>query len=133
MSGERTLPLEAKAPVLRLDGFSLTIVEGPNAGAAVRAKASEVSIGTAPGNDLVITDPTVSRHHFSLAATSEGFLLKDLGSSNGTWVGNVRLQQGYVESGARIRVGRTTLRIDLVDEDIWEALSPDDRFGVVLG
>jgi transcriptional regulator with GAF, ATPase, and Fis domain len=133
MSADHTLPLQARPRELRLDGFSLTVIEGPDAGASLRAQVSEVSIGTAPGNDLVLTDPTVSRHHFSIAATPEGFLLRDLGSSNGTWAGNVRLQLGYVDDGARVRIGRTTLRVDQLDEDICEALSPEDGFGTLLG
>jgi transcriptional regulator with GAF, ATPase, and Fis domain len=130
---DRTLPLESRARELRLDGFALTVLEGPGSGTVLRARTSEVSIGTAPANDLVLADQTVSRHHCSLSATPQGFLLRDLGSSNGSWVGNVRLTEGYVESGARLRVGRTTLRIDRGDEDICEPLSSEDRFGTLLG
>lgn len=118
---------------LRLDGFSLTVVEGPDAGAKLRAPTSEISVGTAPGNDLVLRDPTVSRHHFSTAATPQGFLLRDLGSSNGTWIGDARIVQGYIKDGARVRIGRTTLRIEQLDEDICEVLSADERFGSLLG
>jgi transcriptional regulator with GAF, ATPase, and Fis domain len=127
------LPLESRARELRLDGFALTIVEGPGTGAALRARVSEVSVGTAQANDLVLADQTVSRHHCSVTATTQGFLLRDLGSSNGTWVGNLRLNEGYVEAGARVRVGRTTFRIDPGDEDICEPLSAEDRFGSLLG
>jgi len=133
MSMERTLPLQSKARELRLDGFSLTVIEGPDLGKSLRATTSEVSVGTAEGNDLVLTDPTISRHHFSITATPEGFQLRDLGSSNGTRVGGVNLALGYVDDGARVRVGRTTLRIDQLDEVICEALSPEDRFGPLLG
>jgi transcriptional regulator with GAF, ATPase, and Fis domain len=133
MSTDGTLILKPKARELRLEGFSLTVIEGPGTGASLRAQTSEVSVGTAQGNDLVLADPTVSRHHFSITATPEGFLLKDFGSSNGTWVGGARILSGYVDDGARVRAGRTTLRVDLIDEDICEALSPEDRFGSLLG
>ncbi|TKD10265.1 sigma 54-interacting transcriptional regulator [Polyangium fumosum] len=133
MSAKSTLPLHSRAKELRLDGFSLTVIEGPGAGASFRAEMREVSVGTAQGNDLVLPDPTVSRHHFSLSATPEGYLLKDLGSSNGTWVSGMRVLAGYVEPGARVRVGRTTLLVDQVNEDICEALSPEDGFGPLLG
>jgi DNA-binding NtrC family response regulator len=133
MTAHGTLPLQSPAKELRLNGFSITVVEGGSAGASFRAQTSEVSVGTVPGNDLVLVDPTVSRHHFSITATPGGFLLRDLGSSNGTWVGTMRVISGYVESGTRVRAGRTILRVDHVDEDIREALSPDDRFGTLLG
>src|SRR5262249_2583641 len=109
------------------------VIEGPDAGATHRALVSEVAVGTAQANDLVLTDPTVSRHHFSITATPHGFLLRDLGSSNGTWVGGVRLGEGYVDSGVRLRVGRPPLRTDPCDEAILLALSPADRFGQILG
>ncbi len=118
---------------LRLDGFSLTVVEGPDVGRSFRPQSSEVSVGSAPGNDLVLNDPTVSRHHFSLLATTTGLLLQDLGSSNGTMVGDVRIERGYLQSGAWLRVGRTTLRINHEAEDICETLSQEDRFGPLLG
>ena len=133
MTVNATIPLQARAKELRLDGFSLTVIEGPGSGAQHKAAAREVSVGTAAHNDLVLPDPTVSRHHFSITATPDGFLLRDLGSSNGTWVGGVRVQQGYVEDGARVKVGRTVLRVDQVTEDICEPLSADDRFGSLLG
>jgi transcriptional regulator with GAF, ATPase, and Fis domain len=134
MTSDRTVLLPEAAPnELRLSGFSLAVVEGPDAGAELRARAREVSVGIMPGNDLVLTDPTVSRHHVSVTATPEGFLLRDLGSSNGTWVGGVRLREGHVTEGARVRVGRTVLRIDHADEAICETLSVQDRFGALLG
>jgi transcriptional regulator with GAF, ATPase, and Fis domain len=132
MPADKTLPLGSTPRELRVHGFSLAVVEGPNAGVSLRAQASEVAVGTAPGNDLVLTDATVSRHHFSITATPQGFLLRDLGSSNGTWIGAVRLREGFVEGGARVRVGLTTLRVD-PGEDICEALSADDRFGTLFG
>jgi transcriptional regulator with GAF, ATPase, and Fis domain len=133
MSAHGTLHIQPRPKELRLEGFSITVIEGPNAGASVRARTSEVSVGTAPANDLVLTDPTVSRHHFSVTATPDGLHLRDLGSSNGTLVGSVRIQSGFIDGEVRVRVGRTTLRIDLSDDDICEVLSPEDRFGTLIG
>lgn len=133
MSVHGTLHIQSRAKELRLEGFSITVLEGPDAGASFRARTSEVSIGTAAANDLVLKDPTVSRHHFSVTATPEGLYLRDLGSSNGTFIGSVRIQSGYLDGEVRVRVGRTTLRIDVSDDDICEALSPEDRFGTLIG
>jgi DNA-binding NtrC family response regulator len=125
--------LEIRSKELRLDGFTLTVLEGPDAGASCRATTSELSVGTAASNEIVLHDLTVSRHHFSVAATPDGLKLRDLGSSNGTWVNGVRMESGYVEDGARVRCGRTTLRLDQLDGDIREPLSPEERFGPLLG
>lgn len=133
MTGVGTLPLHAQTKELRLDGFSITVVEGQSIGASLRANTSEIAVGTFQGNDLVIVDPTVSRHHFGITATPEGFFLRDLGSANGTWVGSVRVVSAYIESGTLVRAGRTILRVDQVDEDIREVLSPENHFGTLLG
>lgn len=133
MSVHGTLHIQPKSKELRLEGFAITVLDGPDAGTSFRARTSEVSVGTAAANDFVLSDPTVSRHHFSLTATSEGLYLKDLGSSNGTLIGSVRIQSGFVDDEVRVRVGRTTLKIDLSDDDICELLSPEDRFGSLIG
>ncbi|MEZ4315796.1 MAG: sigma-54-dependent Fis family transcriptional regulator, partial [Polyangiaceae bacterium] len=133
MSADGTVILQPPRREVRVEGFALTVIEGPDAGASVHAKTTEVSAGTAEANDLVLTDPTVSRHHFSITATADGFLLRDLGSSNGTWLGSARILTAYVDDGARLRVGRTTIRVDPLDEDICEPLSAEDRFGPLLG
>lgn len=133
MSTPGTLHIQPKSKELHLEGFVITVLEGPDAGTSFRATTSEVSIGTAAANDFVLSDPTVSRHHFSLTATSAGLFLKDLGSSNGTIVGSLRIQSGYVDDEVRVRVGRTTLKIDISDDDICEQLSPEDRFGSLIG
>jgi pSer/pThr/pTyr-binding forkhead associated (FHA) protein len=100
MSVHGTLHIQPKSKELRLEGFAITVLDGPDAGTSFRARTSEVSVGTAAANDLVLSDPTVSRHHFSLTATSEGLYLKDLGSSNGTLIGFNRdssmMRCGYV-------------------------------------
>jgi DNA-binding NtrC family response regulator len=117
---------------LQLDGFSLRVTTGPDAGKTVQAQEGEVGIGTAPGNELVLTDPTVSRHHCSIAATPEGLLLTDLGSANGTSIHGVRVLSAYVGFGAQLTLGRTTLEVALA-ADIRLPLSPEDRFGKLLG
>ncbi len=117
---------------LLLDGFSLRVAGGVDAGKTVRAQEGEIGIGTAPGNELVLADPTVSRHHCSVAATADGLLVTDLGSANGTSIQGVRVLSAYVGFGAQLTLGRTTLEIALA-EDIRLALSPEDRFGDLLG
>lgn len=133
MSAHGTLHIQPRSKELRLEGFFISVLEGPDAGASIRARTSEVSVGTAAANDLVLTDPTVSRHHFSVTATPEGLYLRDLGSSNGTTIGAVRIQSAFLDGEVRVRVGRTTLRIDVSDDDICEVLSPEDRFGTLIG
>src|SRR5258708_2470628 len=115
-----------------VDGFSIAVRSGPDAGKRVTASGVEVAIGSDPSNDLVLADPRVSRHHASITATKKGFLLRDLGSRNGTWVAGTSIESGYIADSATIDVGHTSLRFEK-DRAITEALSVEPSFGDVLG
>lgn len=65
-------------------------------------------------------DPYISRHHFLLELAPPSCFLKDLGSTNGTVVNGAKLDRGELRelfSGDEIRVGKTVLRLDLVEEE----------------
>jgi hypothetical protein len=68
-------------------------------------------IGRSPTADLVIRDRRVSRRHAHIARTTEGFMLADLGSTNGTWIGERRISQVEVAAGDRIALGAASLRL----------------------
>jgi len=94
---------------------------------------AELTIGTAEGNQLVLSDPTVSRHHCAIRVSPRGFQLVDLGSTNGTWLAGFRIEAAYLKPGATFRVGSMSVRFDWLDDEIREELSADDRFGDALG
>jgi DNA-binding NarL/FixJ family response regulator len=73
--------------------------------------AGRLTIGTDPGNDLVLAgDTTVSRIHAVVEHIGAGFSLRDLGSRNGTSVNGERLAgERALRPGDEIRVGRTRL------------------------
>lgn len=115
-----------------IDGFSLTVKAGPDAGKRVVSTETELSIGTDPSNDLTLTDSRVSRHHATIRATKSGFAIRDLGSRNGTWVAGTRVESGTIFDGATFEVGHTLIRLQR-DEAIREQLSMQDRFGNLVG
>ena len=67
------------------------LVSASAASPAFEVAADEVSIGSAPDNDFVVADATVSRRHATLARRESGFRLTDLGSTNGTLVNGSRI------------------------------------------
>ena len=69
------------------------------------------TIGRGEGCDLVLGDQTVSRRHAQLSRTSVGWLLSDLGSTNGTRVNGWRVKQVRLRPGDRVQVGRVRLRV----------------------
>jgi VWFA-related protein len=65
-----------------------------------------VTIGRAPGNDLIVDHPTVSRQHATIKLEGETFRLFDLGSANGTFVNEQRVRDPMVlEDGMTVRFG----------------------------
>jgi DNA-binding NtrC family response regulator len=113
--------------------FRVTVVRGADAPASVESSGVELTIGTAEGNDLTLTDPAVSRHHCVLAVTPHGVELRDLDSTNGTTLAGFRINSAYVTNGALIGAGETVLRIELLTEKLSASVSHADRFGPVLG
>lgn len=71
-----------------------------------------LSIGRAPGSVLRLTDHTVSRAHAQVRFTGTGWTLRDLGSSNGTWVNERRITGSVpVRPGDRVRFGQVGFRL----------------------
>jgi DNA-binding winged helix-turn-helix (wHTH) protein len=70
----------------------------------------ETIIGRDPGAGLLIDHPSVSRRHARILVTSESATLEDLGSKNGTRVGDRRVEAPVpLEDGARIHIGTVAL------------------------
>src|SRR5262249_3155586 len=85
------------------------------------------TVGTAPGNDLVLRDETVSRYHLELRAADDRVTVEDHGSTNGTMAGGVEIQQGTIQRGAILRIGKTTLKV-LDGDPITQPLHLGDDF-----
>src|SRR5688572_14299622 len=77
---------------------SRTVAVGVTSGvdAGARAVGTEVTIGTAEGSTLRITDPAVSRFHCDLRPAPGGVAVGDHTSTNGTFAGAVRIERGIV-------------------------------------
>ena len=68
-----------------------------------------VTIGRLPECDVVVDDAGVSRQHARIRRTESGFVLTDLGSTNGTMVNGEPIQEHVLEHGDRITIGETEL------------------------
>jgi pSer/pThr/pTyr-binding forkhead associated (FHA) protein len=87
----------------------LVVSEGPDAGREWRLTETLV-VGRAGDADVVLADPTVSRHHASLSAQGETAIVEDLQSSNGTFVNGEQVgQPRRVGAGDVIGVGGSTM------------------------
>jgi DNA-binding NtrC family response regulator len=88
----------------------VVLVEGPDRDHTIEHIGERMAIGTSSDNELVLTDPTVSRYHLELRC-EDGVLVKDLGSRNGTFAGEVRIHEAVVPIGTRLKLGRTVIAL----------------------
>jgi transcriptional regulator with GAF, ATPase, and Fis domain len=95
--------------------FGVEVIKGPNAPTRRAIEVLEFRIGKASANHLTLTDPAVSRFHCVIEYTPRGLLLRDLGSTNGTQVGNCWVERAYLNPLVPIQVGNTTLQVVSVD------------------
>ena len=120
-------------PGLRIRRCRLTVVAGPDTGLARDFEANVIRVGARRGADLVLTDGKVSRTHFEIRLDPQGYRVRDLESTNGTFVSGLRITDVYVPPGASIYVGDSRLRFDPLDDSVEVALSKADRFGEMVG
>jgi DNA-binding NtrC family response regulator len=98
-------------PVLSL---RIGVTSGPDAGLVHVSHDEPVTVGTAPGNTIVLGDRTVSGYHLEIRRKEDRVAITDLGSTNGTSIGPVLVEDASVAAavGTELTIGQTTLRID---------------------
>ena len=116
---------------LSLRRFIVTaqVVVGPDQGLEATRDDGALRIGSGSTCHLVLTDDTVSRHHCELVRDDHGYLLRDLGSTNGTYVGRIRVRECYIEPGTEIRVGQTEISFGATDHTEPIRFQPRRSFG----
>ena len=87
---------------------SLKIKE-PSGEREVKITGSRLTIGRLPENDIVLIDETISRHHAELILKHGDYILKDLGTRNGTWVNGERIKEIRLKDGDELKIGTITL------------------------
>ena len=93
----------------------LVVTEGPLAGTSLPLRSGGVLIGRNPECALVLDDDYASGRHCRIypdPSGREGWLVEDLGSTNGTFIGRDRLTGSRpVEIGTTLRIGKTVLEL----------------------
>lgn len=113
------------------DRAVLRITEGSGKGKSVEI-TSGLTIGSRPDSDLHLEDPTVSRKHAEISRTAEGFLLQDLGSTNGTFLNGVRVDRAYLRGGAVVTVGETSMVFSAGADDAMRGERTPSTFGQMV-
>jgi DNA-binding NtrC family response regulator len=125
VEGEKDVVFERKC--------QLAVLDGANKGKKIDLNRPVTRVGKREANDLVIEEKTVSRNHFEIVQTEDSYLLKDLESTNGTYINDIRVKEAYLTPGDIIRVG--TVRIEFIAFDEKVQIEPSTRteFGPLLG
>ena len=90
----------------------LIIIEGPNTGSVFWPEGDRCTIGRAHSNDVVLYDRRVSARHAVIEPSPDGPVIRDLGSSNGTYVNGRRITTPTsVTRGDTVQIGKTILEV----------------------
>ena len=108
----------------------LLVIAGPQQGAMYPIGADPFSVGRDPQNDLAVPDLSVSRKHCLILRRGEDFVVRDLGSGNGTLVNDRQITEQPLSHRDCITIGFTVLQFLTKDEVVFE--EPDTTETVSL-
>jgi pSer/pThr/pTyr-binding forkhead associated (FHA) protein len=109
--GEPGLSSAEEAAVNALPpGNALLIVQrGPNAGARFLLEGERTTAGRRPDSDIFLDDVTVSRRHAEFLRRDARFVVRDVGSLNGTYVQRDRIDEAVLRLGDEVQIGKYRL------------------------
>ncbi len=87
----------------------LVVLRGPNTGARFLLDADQVSTGRHPDSDIFLDDVTVSRTHATFRREGDDFIVRDVGSLNGTYVNRERIEEATLKTGDEVQIGKFRL------------------------
>jgi transcriptional regulator with GAF, ATPase, and Fis domain len=132
LSGTRVARDEGPATV-SLRRCKLVVLSGPERGAEHVVSADVIRVGKAPENDLVVSDETVSRVHFEIVRDAKGYLVRDLKSTNGTFLDGAEIKEAYIRAGSIIAAGAAELKFTPFEERIEILPSEKEQLGPMVG
>jgi DNA-binding NtrC family response regulator len=111
----------------------LRVTRGPSRGEQLELSSlAPVIIGSDLDADLTLNDDTVSGRHAEVRPTAAGWIVRDLGSTNGVIIGEVRVNEALLdERTKRLSLGESELEWKLYDEEVEHLLAPTPFGGLV--
>ena len=123
----------ANGPVLTLQQCKLVQVEGPGAGRTLELKERSFVAGKDPSCSFALEDPTASRRHFEIERQVNGYVVRDLGSTNGTFLNDTRVKEAYLYPGHLIRAGSYEFQFLLANEAVRIEPQESAAYGELVG
>jgi pSer/pThr/pTyr-binding forkhead associated (FHA) protein len=123
---ERPVAPAPPAPARATTGPRLLVVAGNDRGREIPLRGQRLTIGRAVDNDVVLTDIAVSRRHIEISPQGEHYLVRDLGSGNGTLI-NDQLHDGayQLRDSDRLELGNTVIQFSDPARAIQSEPQPD--------
>jgi len=118
---------------VHLNQCKLVVLKGAQRGKEFVISGDVIRIGKVEGNDLVLPEDTVSRVHCEIIRDGKGHLLRDLHSTNGTFLDGAEIREAYVRAGAVITVGTVQLKFQPYEERIEILPSEKESLGALVG
>ncbi|HJL14437.1 MAG TPA: sigma 54-interacting transcriptional regulator [Sandaracinaceae bacterium LLY-WYZ-13_1] len=128
-----TVFVDERATKRKLRRAKLVVVEGPDKGKELLIERERVTVGRSVICDLTLADKAVSGTHFEIEAHEKGFVLRDLESTNGTFVGELQIKSVWIKPGTMIRLGQSHLRFEPEKGTVDIELSKEEAFHGILG
>ncbi len=126
--------IQRDAAIVRQSGRGrIVIVRGPDKGESMVVGLEPATIGSGPGCDVRLSDPTVSRKHLQATVSDGGVTVRDLGSTNGSFVRGARFQELVLGFGTEIQIGQTYLKYVPEEEAVDVAPAETESFGALIG
>src|SRR5260370_2984867 len=113
-AAEAECPEERAAGGIALDalppGTELLVVKrGPNTGSRFLLDSDLTVVGRRPDSDIFLDDVTVSRRHAEFYRHGSRFVVRDVGSLNGTYVNRDRIEEVALNGGDEVPIGKSRL------------------------
>src|SRR6476660_6857271 len=124
---------EATPATVNLRKCKLVVIKGPQRGTEFVIAGDVIRIGKAPENDLVLADETVSRVHVEIVRDTKGYLVRDMKSTNGTFLDSAEVKEAYLRAGSVIKAGEVELKFTPFEERIEILPSEKEALGEMVG
>lgn len=110
----------------------LRVTSGPSQGRSLESEKDTIRVGSAPENDLVLEDSLVSRFHFEIRKIQGSFKLVDVGSKNGTFIGEVEIREALIRKRTELSLGESTVALEPLSTEVIAAPSGTGRLGAMV-
>src|SRR3954469_5377182 len=107
---------------------SLFVIQGRDQGTRFQLDGAAVTLGRGTSNAVQLHDTEVSREHAEFRKRGDAFVIRDLDSSNGTYVNGNQIKEYELASGDQVQLGRTLLLYTGVTEGLVEDLADKIKF-----